>query len=145
MHRNVQVRPVTLEDADQALALYNELTFGPKTQDQSAFGAVLRHPGTQVFGAFVEGSLRAMVTLHVLPNVTWDARPYALIENVVTARDYHRQGLGRQVMQAAIDAAWLAQVYKIMLMTGQRRGAKGFYEAMGFSDEDKYAMVIRRA
>ncbi len=48
-------------------------------------------------------------------------------------------------MQAAIDAAWAEDAYKIMLMTGQKRGARGFYEALGFDCEDKFGMVLRRA
>lgn len=67
-----------------------------------------------------------------------------MIENVVTARDQQKQGLGRRAMQAAIDAAWDADAYKIMLMTGKKHGAAGFYKALGFSSEDKHAMVLRR-
>ncbi|KIN65213.1 GCN5-related N-acetyltransferase [Sulfitobacter noctilucicola] len=48
-------------------------------------------------------------------------------------------------MQAALDAAWRANAYKVMLMTGQARDATGFYESLGFSAKDKFAMVIRKA
>lgn len=138
------VRRLTADDADQALILYNELTVGPAARDPGQFCMVLDHPGTSVFGAFLDdGTLAAMVTLHLLPNVLWDARPYGLIENVVTRAQYQRQGYGRQALQAAIDAAWQANAYKIMLMTGQGRGATGFYEALGFSSKDKFAMVMR--
>lgn len=141
---DAQVRRLDRNDSAAALVLYNELTFGPPAQDAGAFEAVLDHPGTQVFGAFQGDALTAMVTLHLLPNVLWDARPYALIENVVTQAAYQRRGFGRLAMQAAIDAAWGANAYKVMLMTGQKRGATGFYEALGFSSEDKFAFVIRR-
>ncbi|MFC6637996.1 GNAT family N-acetyltransferase [Sulfitobacter sp. JBTF-M27] len=131
-------------DAAEALVLYNELTVGPPANDPAAFSVVLHHTGTQIFGAFVKDQLAAMVTLHLLPNVVWDARPYGLIENVVTRRSFQRRGYGRLVMEAAIDAAWQANAYKIMLMTGQGRGAMGFYEALGFSSKDKFAFVMRR-
>jgi GNAT superfamily N-acetyltransferase len=97
-----------------------------------------------VFGASITSALVGMTTLHLWPNGTGGALPYALIENVVTASDCRNKGVGRAVMKVAIDAAWQANAYKIMLMTGQRPGAKGFYEALGFSDEDKSAMVLRR-
>ena len=141
---DAQVSRLDRNDSAAALVLYNELTFGPPAQDAGAFEAVLDHPGTQVFGTFQDAQLVAMVTLHLLPNVLWDARPYALIENVVTRAAYQRHGFGRLAMQAAIDAAWGADAYKVMLMTGQKRGATGFYEALGFSSEDKFAFVIRR-
>lgn len=138
------IRRLVRADAADALALYSELTFGPKTLDAQAFERVLEHDGTTVFGAEVDGNIRAMVTLHLLPNVTWNARPYGLIENVITALPYRRTGLGRKVLSAAVTAAWEADAYKVMLMTGKKRGAAGFYEATGFSREDKDALVIRR-
>ena len=136
-------RRLTRADAADALVLYNELTFGPPANTPAAFFAVLDHPGTQVHGVFEEDRLVAMVTLHLLPNALWSGRPYALIENVVTRRDCQRRGFGRAAMQSAIDAAWAAQAYKIMLMSGKARGARGFYEALGFSTEDKFAFVLR--
>ncbi|AXI46849.1 GNAT family N-acetyltransferase [Sulfitobacter sp. SK012] len=138
------VRVLTSQDADQALVLYNELTVGPPQVDPAAFDAVIAHSGTTVFGAFRADELTAMVTLHLLPNALWDARPYALIENVVTRRAHQKCGFGRCVMQGAIDAAWAANAHKIMLMTGTGRAAAGFYEALGFTSKDKTAMVMRR-
>ncbi|KIN60898.1 Acetyltransferase [Sulfitobacter noctilucae] len=117
---------------------------GPPADDPAAFDVVLAHSGTQVLGAFVGDDLAAMVTLHLLPNVLWQGRPYGLIENVVTRQRYQRQGFGRRVMQAAIEAACAKNAYKLMLMTGRARGATGFYEALGFSGKDKFAMVLRQ-
>lgn len=144
MKQRASVRALTTSDATEALVLYNELTVGPKALDHSAFGGVIHHQGTTVYGAFDGATLTAMATLHLLPNAVWDGRPYGLIENVVTRHIYQRQGYGRQVMQTAFDAAWAADAYKVMLMTGQGRGAAGFYEAIGFSSKDKFAMVMRK-
>lgn len=138
------VRPLRGTDAAHCLTLYRSLTFGPKTVTTTAFQAVVDHPGTTVFGADVDGRILAMVTLHLLPNVTWNARPYGLVENVVTHPDFQRRGLGREVMQAALDHAWAADAYKVMLLTGLKRGASGFYQAVGFSSEDKTGLVIRQ-
>ena len=140
----MHIRPLTADDTADALALYSELTFGPPCTDGAAFLRVLSHPGTRVFGADEDGRIIGMVTLHLLPNVTWDARPYGLIENVVTASAHRGRGVGRKVMQGALDRAWAADAYKVMLLTGQKRGARGFYEAVGFGSEDKSGLVIRR-
>ena len=138
-----RVRPLGAEDTDAALNLYALLTLGPKEMSEKAFHAVLGHPGTTVFGAAGAGTVLGMATLHLLPNVTWQGRPYGLIENVVTQPEHRRGGIGRAVLQTALAHAWQQSAYKIMLMTGQKRGARGFYEAVGFSAEDKHAMVIR--
>jgi hypothetical protein len=44
-----------------------------------------------------------------------------------------------------MQSAWAAGAYKIMLLTGKSLGAKGFYEKLGFSDDRKHGMMIRRA
>ncbi len=142
---DVLVRRLEQADSESLIALYNELTFGPKTARMRRVAAVMAHPGTRIYGAETQGRIIAMVTLHILPNVTYDGRPYALIENVATAEEFRKRGIGRSVMQAAIDAAWAEDAYKIMLMTGQKRGARGFYEVLGFDCEDKFGMVLRRA
>lgn len=144
MKADVTIRKLTDKDASAALTLYTELTFGPACKDATAFGTVLSHPGTTVFGAFDDQRLVAMLTLHLLPNVTWGARPYALIENVITTKSHRQRGIGKKVMEHAIAHAWATDAFKIMLMTGKKRAATGFYEAVGFRSEDKTAMVIRR-
>ncbi len=139
------VRALTQDDAAQALILYNELTTGPQASDPAVFSMVISHPGTCVIGAFAGDVLAAMVTLHLLPNVLWNARPYGLIENVVTRASFRRQGFGRRAMEAAVARAWDAEAHKIMLITGSARGAVGFYEKIGFSGREKHAMVLRAA
>lgn len=135
-------RPLTTADhaaARKVLAVLSDDVAGPE-----AFTALLAHPGTTVFGSFDEGALAALVTLHVLPNMTRGARPYALIENVASLPRYRGAGHGRDAMQAAIDAAWEAGCYKIMLLTGQNTGARGFYESLGFRADQKFGMQMRR-
>lgn len=130
-------------DTEDALALYLELTAGPKTASAEDYLRVLEHPGTTIFGADVGGRPRSMLTLHVLPNVTWGGRPYAIIENVVTHKEYRRTGLGRATMIHALEIAKAANAYRAMLMTGPQRGASGFYEACGFESSGKIAFQIR--
>ena len=97
-----------------------------------------------MYGKVVDGCVVAMATLHILPNVTWGGRPYALVENVVTAAKHRGNGFGRETLEAARDAAWAQDCYKIMLLTGQGRNATGFYESVGFSRDNKFGMIIRR-
>lgn len=145
---NVSVRALTPADHADARALYSELMAGltipPHADARAQFESILAHPGTQILGAEVTGRIRAMLTLHLLPNMTQNARPYALIENVVTAADFRGLGLGRLTMNAAIARAWSQNAYKIMLLTGKKAGATGFYEKLGFDAEEKAAMTLRR-
>lgn len=116
----------------------------PDVADIVQFSQVLAHPGTTVAGAEVAGQIVAMATLHLLPNMTQGGRPYGLIENVVTLPVHRGQGLMRQVMKFLHAHAWGAQAYKIMLMTGQDTGAKGFYGTLGYSADQNHGLQIRQ-
>ena len=136
-------RAANHDDIPQLLPLYLELTRASSIGGAAHAAEVIDHPGTNIYVAEDGEEIRAMVTLHILPNVTWAGRPYALVENVVTQSNVHGQGYGRAALQAAIDAAQKADVYKIMLLTGQGRSARGFYEKLGFSADEKWGMTIR--
>jgi GNAT superfamily N-acetyltransferase len=139
------IRDLHSDDFEQALRLYQILTRDPVpvSTSRDAFDAILSHPGTCVIGMVHSDQIIAMITLHLLPNMTSGGRPYALIENVVCDTSFQKQGIGRAIMQAGIDRAKDAGAYKIMLMTGTGRGALGFYEKLGFSGHEKHGLVIR--
>ena len=138
------VRPLAAQDSAAALVLYRHLAGHGSVADAAVFETLVAHPGTTVFGAFAADDLAAIATLHVLPNMTQGGRPYALVENVVSHSAHRGTGQGRKVVQAAIDAAWDANCYKIMLLTGQTAEARGFYEKLGFGADEKWGMTIRR-
>ncbi|MEL6519964.1 MAG: GNAT family N-acetyltransferase [Pseudomonadota bacterium] len=142
-------RPLSLSDFADLCALYAELSvrIPALTGDAGAarFQDILDHPGTAVFGAELDGRIVSMATLHVLPNLTYAGRSYALVENVATLSDYRRQGLARLVMTTLEQAAWSRDCYKIMLLTGRHNVAKGFYERLGYRSDEKHGLVLRRA
>ena len=78
------------------------------------------------------------------PNLTRNQRPYALIENVVTHRDYRRRGFGKVVIDKAINYAKEKDCYKIMLLSdSSRTEAHRFYESLGFDGNAKAGFLMR--
>ena len=146
---NLTVRELVISDFDAAMALYRELvgkTPLPDTKDaRERYKEILSLPGTSIIGAELDRQIRSMATLHILPNITFSGRPYALIENVVTFAEFRGRGLSSKVMSHAIELAWRSEVYKIMLLTGRDFGARGFYEKLGFTADEKHGMTLRRA
>lgn len=144
-----RVRAATSTDFEQVHRLYTQ--FGSPIPipvgelGQQAWDKLIDHAGTTVY--CVERSLQVigLATLHILPNMTYGARSYALIENVITAADEQRKGIGSMLLNAVIAAAWDADCYKVMLLTNQSNGAREFYRKVGFSSEQKHAMTMRRA
>jgi GNAT superfamily N-acetyltransferase len=79
------------------------------------------------------GQMVCSCTLAIIPNLTRSARPYGLIENVVTHPDFRRRGIGTRILQSALELAWEQDCYKVMLLTGRKDEATlRFYEQAGF-------------
>jgi GNAT superfamily N-acetyltransferase len=83
--------------------------------------------------AEVEGKLTSTCTLAIIPNLTRDARPYGIIENVFTLPELRKRGIATKVLHKALDEAWDANCYKVMLLTGRKdEDILRFYEKAGF-------------
>jgi ribosomal protein S18 acetylase RimI-like enzyme len=138
------VRPLSPADFEGVADLFRTLHPTQKLdKDPSHFALILDHPGTTVFGCEVEGLLVSMATLHLLPNMSYGARPYGVIENVVTLNSHRGLGYARATIKAVLKTAMDRDAYKVMLLTGRGNNAIGFYEKLGFSQDEKAGMIIR--
>lgn len=100
--------------------------------------------GSEVFVGVADGNVVATCTLVVIPNLTRGGMPYGLIENVVTAPAHRRRGHGQAVLRHAVESAWRAGCFKVMLMTGAKDPATlRFYENAGF-EQSKTGFQVRR-
>jgi GNAT superfamily N-acetyltransferase len=111
---------------------------------EAAWLALMGSDLTKVIVADAAGLLISTCTLVTIPNLTRGVRPWGLIENVVTHPDHRRTGLGRAVLAFALDAAWKAGCYKVVLATGSRREETlRFYEGAGFNRGGKIYFEAR--
>lgn len=143
----VRVRLACKDDLPDILSLYAQLSPSdllPGPADATAtWLRILTSDMMSVHVAEVEGVVAATCVLIVVPNLTRNQRPFALIENVVSATAVRGRGLGKTVVQAAVAQAFALDCYKVMLMTGRSDPAVlGFYEACGFQ-RGKTAFQIR--
>ncbi|OWO96248.1 GNAT family N-acetyltransferase [Rhizobium esperanzae] len=114
------------------------------TMAEERFSAILAQPGMTVFIGFAGPHAAATVTLVVVPNLTRGGASYALIENVVTHAEHRRHGYAGAVIGHAVNEAWKAGCYKVMLLTSSKNPATlRFYENCGFL-QDKTGYQIRR-
>lgn len=78
----------------------------------------------------------------IIPNLTRNVRPYALIENVVTHVDYRGKGYATECLNYAREIAERENCYKMMLLTGSKeRETLNFYKNAGYSSTDKTAFI----
>ena len=148
--RETVIRPANLDDLPGVLALYRHLHQDDPALDPATAGpvwaALLSSGLTVPFVAAIGGLLVSSCTLAIIPNLSRGARPYGVIENVVTHTGHRRTGLGRAVLHAALERAWSANCYKVMLATGSTKETTlSFYEAAGFRRGVKTYFEIRRS
>ena len=80
----------------------------------------------------------------IIPNLTRNVRPYALVENVVTHSSYRGKGYATNCLDFAENLARKANCYKIMLYTGSKKTEiLNFYKKAGYSSTDKTAFIKR--
>lgn len=143
----IVIRLIKLYELPALLDLYRHLhaTDAPLPDEETLerlWNEILNDPKLHYFVAEVEGQLVASCTLAIIPNLTRGARPYGVIENVVTHADYRRQGIGTQLLQHALQIAWSKNCYKVMLLTGSKQEATlYFYEQAGFQRGVKTGFV----
>jgi ribosomal protein S18 acetylase RimI-like enzyme len=91
-----------------------------------------------------DNMLVSSCTLAIIKNLTRNARPYALIENVITHEKYRNKGYGTAILQKAVAIATENDCYKVMLMTSRNdESTLKFYEKAGFHKGEKTAFVIK--
>jgi GNAT superfamily N-acetyltransferase len=144
----IAIRPARDADLAGVLELYwhlnpNDMPFDPE-RGEAAWAALLGSPLTTVFVAENDSGLVASCVLAIVPNLTRGARSFGVIENVVTHASERRTGLGRAIITAALNAAWEAGCYKVMLASGRDEGTLRFYENCGFKRGGKTFFEARR-
>ena len=103
---------------------------------------ILADPDYHILLLEQNGMLAASVTVVVIKNLTRCARPYAIIENVITDAAYRRKGFAAALMAEAVEIARAAGCYKVSLTTGNKdEGTFRFYEGCGFNKADKTAFI----
>jgi GNAT superfamily N-acetyltransferase len=147
--KDVTIRQATEDDLDRLLALYTYLNPGDallpaRAQIVALWKEIVTNPLLTYFVAEQGGRLISSCNLTIVPNLTRGARPFGVIENVITHPEFRRQGLAKLVIERAVDAARQAGCYKVMLLSGTKRAeAHALYEKVGFRKDTKVGFELR--
>jgi GNAT superfamily N-acetyltransferase len=115
------------------LGQLNEARNAPTAQHMRAFDEIEVDPRQHVLVVEDGRTIVGTAALTVIPNLGRDARPVALIENVVVDARCRGRGIGALLMREAIGRARAAGCYRVALMSRKHRtDAHRFYERLGF-------------
>ena len=144
----MNIRQTERDDFGAVMRLYRQLQPSDPVlgdaQGLKVFDEILANPCLQIFVLEDQGLVCAASYLNIIPNLTRLARPYAVIENVITDEDRRGEGLGKSLMVHVLEHAWAADCYKVMLLTGSsKESTHAFYKACGFSGGVKTGYVAK--
>ncbi|UKS28525.1 GNAT family N-acetyltransferase [Paenibacillus sp. HWE-109] len=148
METVVAIRTIYKNELPKLLELYKHLNKDDpelNVEDlDSLWGKIYNDLNMHYIVVDKDNQLVASCVLVIIPNLTRNARPYGLIENVVTHADFRRKGYGAAVLKKALEIAWEQNCYKVMLMTGSKEeGTLLFYENAGFKKGVKTGFIAK--
>ena len=140
------VREIAENDFDGLLRLYTQLHDNPfPEKNDKVIGiweSILSDKNHHLIVAEENGILVSSCVCVIIPNLTHEQRPYALIENVITDENYRKKGHATACLNFAKEIARRENCYKMMLLTGSKsKDTLRFYEQAGFNRKDKTAFI----
>jgi ribosomal protein S18 acetylase RimI-like enzyme len=138
MSDNLEIRKARLEDIPSILRLY-----GPEgLKDQQIlsveeatqiFNKCLKYPNYSVYIASIEKKVVGTFELLIMDNLGHNGSPSGIVEDVVVDCNYRSLGIGKKMMEFALEVCKKYGCYKLILSSNLKRdAAHRFYENLGF-------------
>jgi N-acetylglutamate synthase-like GNAT family acetyltransferase len=137
------IRRATEEDIIRILELYDELVITYSAIEQSQkrtykdylniFTQINSMAGHNLLIIEHKRKIVGTVTLLIIPSLSHNACPWAVVEHLIVDPNYQGQHLGKRLMRHIINQAKDAGCYKIILSSNKKRSeAHKFYQKLGF-------------
>ena len=147
MEKIIEYRELMENEIFELLDLYEQLEQNEvKINEIEAkkIWKIIKSQNIKYFIAKNNGKIISSCYICIIPNFTRNGKSIGFIENVITDKEYRRKGIGKKVINNAIEYAKRQNCYKIILQSGIKRNeAHKFYESIGFNGETKKAYEIR--
>ena len=145
----MEIRELNEGDLESLIKLYEQLDgrngeFAVEAALPIWKNEIAENPNIKYFGAVENGKVVSTCFCAIIPNLTRLGGAIGFIENVVTDKDFRKQGLGKKVMDKAIEFAREKNCYKVILESGAwRTEAHQFYRNLGFDDTAKKSFLLK--
>ena len=146
----IKIREIIQDDLEDLFKLYEQLGPNPFVQvDEhilTVWNNILQNKDYHIIVAEDEENSKIVstCTCEIIPNLTHNQRPYAVVENVVTDQNFRGKGYATSCLDFAKEIAIKNNCYKLMLMTGSKKETTlNFYRNAGYTDKTKTAFDQR--
>ncbi|MFA6957969.1 MAG: GNAT family N-acetyltransferase [Thermoanaerobaculia bacterium] len=143
----ISIREATRDDLSGLYSLYCDLALGaPRVTPErleAVFARLARYPDYRVWLAFDGDRLLGTYALCIIDTLGDRCAPEGIVEDVVVASDARGLGIGRAMMEHAMERCREAGCYKLVLSSNlTREDAHRFYDALGF-ERHGVSFVVR--
>jgi GNAT superfamily N-acetyltransferase len=139
MLQELEIREALAEDIPGVLDVYREAGIGAGISFtvEEGVAQLARMTGgssVRVYVAVVDGRVVGTYELFLLDNMAKRGRRSGVVEDVAVLPAYQGRGVGKAMMQDAMERCRRAGCYKMMLSSNEnRKSAHAFYESLGFT------------
>ncbi len=142
----MEIREIKELELKELLKLYQQLhnnTMPEMTEELlTLWKRIMEDRDHHIIVGIEESKIVSSLVLVIVPNLTHNQQPYALVENVITDDSHRNKGYATQLLNFAKELAEKENCYKIMLMTGSKKDSTlNFYERAGYNRVDKTAFI----
>ena len=144
---SLQIRAAAEVDLQSILDLYVEIEDDSRVlsieKAQSIFARMQSYPDYKVYVAMLGESIVGTFALLIMDNLAHMGAPSGVLEDVVVHRDWWGKGVGKQMMQFAMNRCRERGCYKMALSSNfKREAAHRFYDDLGFQRHG-YSFVVQ--
>jgi len=132
------IRTATESDLPDILSLYSQpdMDNGKVLTLESAkeiFSKMNTYPDYAVYVVEMDGRVVGTYALAIMDNLAHMGSKSGLIEEVVVSQSHQRQGIGKRMMEHAVEICKTKSCYKVVLSSNvNRNNAHEFYKNLGF-------------
>jgi GNAT superfamily N-acetyltransferase len=143
----ISIIEATENDLNSILDLYETVLdkgkpILPIEKGISIFKKMTQYPDYQLYISKFGNKIVGSFALLIMDNLAHFGAPSAIVEDVVVSENYQNRGVGKLMMEFAIEKAKTKGCYKMVLSSNQKRiNAHRFYENLGF-EKHGFSFVI---
>ena len=141
------IRPAGVDDLPEILRLYALPEFDDGrllslADARRRFERLQQYPDYRIYVTEIGGRIMGTFAFLVMEKLNHLGKPAAIVDDVIEYAGVRGQGIGRRMMEHAMQLAREKGCYKLALSTNVKRaGAHRFYESLGF-DRHGYSYII---
>ncbi len=150
MENKIVIREASESDLPALLSLYAELNDDlgevlSVEQARAIFARIKSYPDYKVYLAWADDEVIGTFELLIMDNLAHVGAKSGVVEDVMVSQNRQGQGIGKLMMEFALERCREAGCYKMALSSNlKREAAHRFYDSLGF-ERHGYSFLVREA